>query len=108
MKRCSRCKQELALSKFDKSRRAKDKLNHRCTKCNRAAAKERYEKKHGTAEERKTYQDNLLEYIEYLRKHNYTLKEIATRVGLDESTISYYLSGKRKVGTQAVKKWIRS
>jgi predicted transcriptional regulator len=105
MKKCSKCKQPLPDSAYSNCRSAKDRLNHKCDECNREVAKTHYEKTHGTSEERKAKQKLLLDYIKSLKQQKWTLKDIAEATGLDESTISYYLSGKRRVGTQAVRKF---
>lgn len=105
MKQCSRCKKDLSDSAYSQCRSAKDGLNHRCNDCNREVVKTHYEKANGTTQERKNAQDELLDFIKFLRNEKKeTLKEIADTTGLDESSISYYLSGKRKVGTKAVRK----
>ena len=104
MKKCSRCKQDKPDSAYSKCQSAKDGLNHRCNECNRLVAKVHYESKNGSAKERKDAQEQLLDFIKHLRNEKHTLKEIAEITGLDESSISYYLSGKRKVGSRAVQK----
>jgi DNA-binding CsgD family transcriptional regulator len=104
MKLCSKCKEPKPDSAYSNCQSAKDGLNHRCDDCNRLVANAYYEKKNGTAKERKLAQEQLLDFIKHLRSAGETLKEIANLTGLDESSISYYLSGKRKVGTKAVKK----
>lgn len=105
MKTCSKCKKDLPISNFSRSSSAKDNLMHRCKKCNRKVAKAHYEASHGTKQQREKEQTELFELIKKFKRLGFTLKAIAEMVGLDESSISYYLSGKRKVGTQAVKKW---
>jgi len=105
VKRCSKCKNNLPDSAYSNCQSAKDGLNHRCDECNRLVARTHYAKKHGTTQERKEKQEAFLKYIKSLREQDWTLNRIAEATGLDESSISYYLSGNRKVGTQAVKKF---
>lgn len=105
MKRCSYCKKDLPISNFSRSGSAKDNLMHRCKKCNRKVAKAHYEDLYGTKRQREEEQTKLFNYIRQLKKEGWTLKDIADEVSLDESSISYYLSGRRQVGTQAVKKF---
>jgi hypothetical protein len=105
VKRCSRCKSKKPFSEYGSDRKARDRKNHRCNECNKENSKKLYEEKHGTAEQRQLWKDRLLEYIKAQKELGHSLREIACCTGLDKSTISYYLSGKRKVGMQAVKKW---
>ncbi len=104
MKKCSHCKKDQQISNFSRSSSAKDGKLHKCKKCNRKVAKAHYEKSHGTKQQRETEQTRLFDYIKQLKKEGWTLSVIAATLGLDESSISYYLSGKRKVGMQAVRK----
>ena len=76
----------------------------RCIDCNRKLAAQYYDRRQGTLEQRQEQQSTLYVHIQYLRSQGYTLKKIADEVGLDKSTISYYLSGKRNVGMSAVRK----
>ena len=105
MKKCSRCQHELPSEAFGKSTSAKDGLMHRCKECNRKVAEEHYTKLHGTKESRQDKQNVLYEYIKSLKKSGHTLSKIAEATGLDQSSISYYLNGKRSVGMQAVEKY---
>jgi antitoxin component HigA of HigAB toxin-antitoxin module len=79
----------------------------RCKVCNRRIVKEYYEKSHGTDKHRQERQSTLYKYIKHLKTKGYTLKDIAAETGLDTSSISYYLNGKRKVGMNAVRKFER-
>ena len=76
-----------------------------CSECNRNRAKAHYINKAGTQEQRNKATNTLYEYIQRLHKKNWTLQQIAAEVGLDESSISYYLSGQRQVGMRAVKQY---
>lgn len=106
MKTCSKCKKEKPISDFSYNRSAKDGKMHRCKNCNRKIVKAYYEKEHGTEQQRQSRQSTLYLYIKHLRDNKKkTLKEIAADTGLDESSISYYLSGKRSVGMEAVRKF---
>lgn len=90
---------------FGKSSTAKDDKASRCKRCNRDAATRHYESRNGTHQDRQSKQTALYNYISGLKQEGHSLKQIAELVGLDKSSISYYLSGKRKVGTAAVKKF---
>lgn len=106
MKKCSNCNKEKPTSEFSDNRSASDGKMHRCKVCNRKLVKKHYEKSHGTEQQRQAKQSTLYLFIKHLREEkNKTLKEIAFETGLDESSISYYLSGKRRVGMQAVRKY---
>ena len=106
MKRCSNCSKDKPTSEFSDNRSASDGKMHRCKVCNRKVVKNHYEKSHGTEQQRHAKQTTLYLYIKHLREEkNKTLKEISIDTGLDESSISYYLSGKRQVGIQAVRKF---
>jgi len=107
MKKCSSCGRNLPLEDFGVSRTAKAGRSSRCKQCNREAATRHYEKRYGTHQDRKSKQTALYNYIVRLKQEGHSLKQIAELVGLDKSSISYYLSGKRKVGTAAVKKFDR-
>ncbi|MHA1962609.1 MAG: helix-turn-helix domain-containing protein [Candidatus Thorarchaeota archaeon] len=96
---------EKKLTEYSKCRSSSDGLNHRCDECNRLVANDHYERNNGTKKERKRKHTAFLDYIKSLRQQKWTLKDIAEATGLDESSISYYLSGKRQVGTKAVKKF---
>lgn len=105
MKRCSSCHVEKNLNDFGVNKRIKDGRMNRCIECNRKQALEIYEIKHGTKKERQSLQEQLLTYIINLRADGHKLREISEITGLDKSSISYYLSGKRKVGMNAVRKY---
>ena len=104
-KTCSICKTHLPLSEFSMNRSAKDGKMSRCKKCNRKVVKDHYEKYKGTEEYRRGREAKLLKYIIILKDSGQTLKQIAEKTGLDESSISYYLRGKRQVGMNAVSKF---
>ena len=40
-------------------------------------------------------------------KHNYTQKQLAKEFGCDESTISYYENGKRKITVEILQKYCK-
>ncbi len=40
-------------------------------------------------------------------KHNYTQKQLAKEFGCDESTISYYENGKRKITIEILQKYCK-
>lgn len=105
MKRCSTCLDRKDISEFGINRAAKDGRMNRCRTCNTKATTQYYEKKSGTKLERETLQNELHNQIKSLRLQGYKLKDIAKTVGLDTSTISLYLAGKRKVGSNAVRKY---
>jgi len=79
----------------------------KCKKCNKQLATKNYEKINGTKEERDTLQTRLYNFIIDLRDQGYPLKEIASKTGLDKSSISYYINNKRKVGMNAVRKYAK-
>ena len=95
----------MPLEDFGTSQTAKDGKASRCKQCNREAATRHYESRNGTHQDRESKQTSLYNYIVRLKQDGYSLSQIAQEVGLDKSSISYYLSGKRKVGTAAVKKF---
>jgi hypothetical protein len=107
MKKCSSCHKEKPLDEFGANKHTKDGKMNRCIECNRKLAQKNYEGIHGTKEERESLQKQLLTYIISLRDNGYKLREISELTGLDKSSISYYISGKRKVGMNAVRKYTK-
>ena len=104
-KTCTKCRIEKSFSLFSKDRNSNDGRMAQCSECNRNRAKAHYIQRAGTEEYRNKATNTLYEYIKRLHDKNQTLQQIAAEVGLDESSISYYLAGKRKVGMRAVKKY---
>ena len=107
-KTCTKCRNEKSSSLFSRDRNSKDGLMAQCSQCNRERAKAHYIQRAGTEATRNKATNTLYEYIQRLHKKNWTLKQIAAEVGLDESSISYYLAGKRQVGMRAVKQCMRA
>lgn len=107
MKRCSVCLERKPLEAFGANQAAKDSRMNKCRECNRRSVGKHYEKNNGTREERENLQNELYIYITLLRNQGHQLKEIAEATGLDKSSISYYLGGKRKVGMNAVRKYAK-
>ena len=107
MKQCSVCHEEKATTEFGINNATKDSRLNRCIECNRTKSNESYERNNGTKEARQILQTKLYDTITDLRNQGYPLKEIANKTGLDKSSISYYLNGKRKVGMNAVRKYAK-
>lgn len=107
MKRCTKCLEEKPPEEFGICQTTKDGRMTRCKECNKQIVSEHYGNKNGTKDEREYLQQNLLQIITSLRSQGRSLKQIANETGLDSSSISYYLRGKRKVGMNAVRKYIQ-
>ena len=105
LKTCNRCRRKLPFDSFGKNSTAKDGLMSRCKECNKNIATHYYNQAYGSKEQRESEQSSLYQYILSLKKQGHTLRQIAQEVGLDKSSISYYLNGKIRVGTLAVRKF---
>jgi protein-arginine kinase activator protein McsA len=106
-KLCTKCGKKKAISQFSKNKKAKDGFMSQCSACNRDRASKYYSSKVGTPSQRQKATSTLYKTIKRRHEKGWTLKEIGEEVGLDESCISYYLSGKRRVGMKAVNKYKR-
>jgi uncharacterized protein YlaI len=106
MKKCSSCREEKEIENFGINKAKKDGRMHKCKECNNRLAIVNYERLNGTKEERSKLQNELYNYILELRSAGHQLKDISEATGLDKSSISYYINNKRKVGMNAVHKYV--
>lgn len=106
MKQCSVCHQEKELTEYGINKALKNGRMNRCKQCNKEIATKNYEKNYGSKYQREQAQTQLYNLITNLRSQGQQLKDIAETTGLDKSSISYYLNKKRKVGMNAVRKYM--
>ena len=100
MPTCSKCRCTKIPAK--EMVQSKGKPTKKCKQCKRQEERNKYYAEHKSTKHTAT---KLLAHIKNLRSKGWKLQEIADQIGLDISSISYYLSGKRSVGPTAVRKW---